>query len=115
MSAEPPSAAGHVDATPTPDGEETTLPEDPPRGEGGWYTRAPNVRPGAGAVRLGIRRLTVDLVVVPGGLLALAGRGVGASTTTAAVPVGTAAGLVALADTVDVRTAWDTAAWPLCC
>jgi len=84
-------------------------------GGGGWYTRARNVRTDAGAVRLGIGRFTVDLVDVLGGLLALAGSGVGSSTTTATVPLATAVGLVALADTVDVRTAWESAAWPLCC
>jgi hypothetical protein len=38
---------------------------------------------------------------------------VGSPPTTASVPIGTAAGLVELADTADARTAWNTAAWPL--
>ena len=95
MSAEPPSAAGRVDATPTLQRDKTGLRADAP------------------ALRLGIGRYTVDLVAGGGHVLGAVGRGVGTAPATGLLPIGTAAVLLALADTVDARTAWETQWWPL--
>lgn len=72
------------------------------------------LRDDADAVRLGIGRYTVDLVARGAQVLAIVGRGVGSPPTKLSLPIGAAAVLVELADTADARTAWRTAAWPLC-
>lgn len=98
MSRVTPSAPGSVDATPTPQQGKTDLRGDAP------------------AVRLGIGRFTVDLVEVRGvEVLAVVGWGVGADTEPVTLPLGAVAVLLGLADTVDARTVWNTAAWPLAC
>jgi len=75
--------------------------------------RDTGLQPDAPAARLGIGRYTVDLVARGGHVLAAFGRGVGTTPATAPLPIGTAAVLLALADTVDARTAWETQWWPL--
>jgi len=71
------------------------------------------LREDAPALRLAIGRFTVDLAAHAAHVLAAAGRGVGTPPTVGALPIGAAAVLVELADTVDARTAWGTQLWPL--
>jgi len=84
------SAAGHVDATPGVDAGQTAL-------------------------RIGSGRHTVDIVSSDTGLVAVAGDGVGRPPATAEIGPGLAAVVLAAADTVDARHAFDTQAWPLAC
>lgn len=75
----------------------------------------PRVEAGETALRIGCGRCTVDIVPSHGAFIAVAGDGVGSQPATAEITPATVALLLDLADTLDERTAWDTAAWPLAC
>lgn len=74
----------------------------------------PGVEAGQTALRIATGRHTVDIVQTDGRLLAIAGDGVGREPATAVIGPAAVAVLLELADAVDTRCAWDTAAWPLC-
>jgi len=73
----------------------------------------PRVKADMTAFRAGCGRYTVDIVLSDRGVLAIAGDGVGRQPATAKIGVAVAAAVLQLADVVDERTAFETAAWPL--
>jgi len=90
MSIERASSPFYGDATPRVDGDETAL-------------------------RLACGRHTVDIVHARGQLLTLIGSGVGTEPTVGTINAPTLAVLLAIAASVDVRSSWETQAWPLAC
>lgn len=85
---------------------ETRSPPAEPLGSGGYD--APKT-----AIRVGIRRYTVDIVSADTGLCAIIGSGVGSEPTTVPItPTGVSL-LLDRADTVDNRRPIDTQAWPV--
>lgn len=76
---------------------------------------SPTPRTDGTALRLAVRRYTVDIVPAADGLLAVVGSGVGSEPDIEQIKPAEVVALLDLADAVDERTVWRTQAWPLAC